>query len=108
MPLKDIHANISFSSFTFKAAPWYLVKQCKREHYTGLITDGYEGFKNYIELCIEAGDITEDRTAKWCTAISALKPADMDMPTQCTATSSTTAAASVVTSPTATASPSGY
>jgi hypothetical protein len=108
MPLKDIHANISFSSFTFKAAPWYLVKQCKREHYTGLITDGYEGFKNYIELCIEAGDITEDRTAKWCTAISALKPADMDMPTQCTATSSTTAAASVVASPTATASPSGY
>ncbi|KAI5837007.1 hypothetical protein DFP73DRAFT_569564 [Morchella snyderi] len=115
--MNAIRALVLPVNLTFKAAPWYLVKQCKREHYEGLITDGYEGFKNYIELCIEAGDITEDRTAKWCTAVSALKPTDMDMPTQCTTTSSTSAApasttvaasSSVVASPTVTASPSGY
>lgn len=107
--MNAIRALVLPVNLTFKAAPWYLVKQCKREHYEGLVTDGYEGFKNYIELCIEAGDITEDRTASWCKAVSVLKPADMDMPTQCTATSTTSSVAAVT--PTATpssASASGY
>ena len=37
-----------------------------------LAESGFEAFKEYVGVCIGAGDVTPERPAKWCSAVKAL------------------------------------
>lgn len=46
--------------------------------------NGYNGYKTYIEDPACIGVILDDsRKARWCSAVGALKPAEMALPAEC-------------------------
>jgi len=80
---KAIRALVLPEEYTYAAAPWYLRNKCQSSMVTKLAECGFGAFKEYVGVCIGAGDVTPERLAKWCSAVKALKPGEMEVPGEC-------------------------
>jgi len=80
---KAIRALVLPEKYTYAAAAWYLRNKCQSSMVMELAKGGFEAFKEYVGVCIGAGDVTPERLAKWCFAVKALKPEGMGVPGEC-------------------------
>lgn len=70
------------NEYAFGAAPWFLTTQCTAATTDAVSSGGYEGFAGYLTDCVGT-PASDDRIAKWCSAVKAMKPDSMALPTQC-------------------------
>lgn len=82
---KAIRALVLPEKYTYAAAMWYLWNRCQAEMVIQLAEGGFEAFKKYIGVCVDAGEVTvgSPRLLNWCFVVKALKPEGMGMPEQC-------------------------
>ncbi|PWW73211.1 hypothetical protein C7212DRAFT_301372 [Tuber magnatum] len=86
IPAADQRAILALvlpEKYTYAAAAWYLENKCQASMTVRLAEGGFEGFKEYVGVCIGAGNVTPERLAAWCLAVKALKPVRMGMPREC-------------------------